>query len=503
MSPVLQGGAPERLRRAIVCRLGLQFEDAKLELLEGVATERLAALGRPPVERWLGRVEAGDQEELDFLAERLTVGETYFFRNGNDLRAFVEVVIPARLAARGGERRLRFLSAGCSSGEEPYTLAMLLGDVPRLAGWDVGVRGVDVNPAALARARTGRYSAWSLRQTEPDARDRYFEGGGREFAVRPAARAMVSFEQRNLVEDDPALWVRGAYDAIFCRNVTMYFAPEVSRRVVDRIAASLAPGGFLFLGHAETLRGVSGRFHLRHSHDTFYYQLRGEAEDGALEPRPALQAGAAAAPPPGPGWPEVIHAASARVAALTGGAAAALLHAAWTPVPPGGPLQLSRALDLARQERYGDALALLAARPVETETDPDALLLRAVVLASSGDPAGAEVACARVLAVDELSAEAHYVMALCREHARDAEGARNQDHYALYLDPTFAMPRLHLGLMAQRAGDREAARGELARALALLAGEDASRVLLLGGGFSRDTLMELCRTELRAAGGTA
>ncbi|GEJ55406.1 CheR family methyltransferase [Anaeromyxobacter diazotrophicus] len=499
----LRGDELERLRVAVAARLGLHFDDTKLDDLDAVAAKRLGALRHVPAGVWLGRVEAGDPEELAFLAERLTVGETYFFRNGNDLRAFAEVVVPARLAARDGERRLRFLSAGCSSGEEPYTLAMLLQDAPGLAGWDVSVRGVDVNPAALERARAGRYGEWSLRQTSAEARARFFEGTDREFTVRPAVRAMVSFDQRNLVAEDPALWTPGAYDAIFCRNVTMYFAPEVSRRVVDRIAASLAPGGFLFLGHAETLRGVSGRFHLRHSHDTFYYQLRGAGEDavsGAVAPRRAPAAAPPlAAAPADPGWPEAIRAASARVAAITGGASAPG-HSA-TPPPPGGPLQLAAALDLARQERYADALALLAARPLEAETDPDALLLRAVVLASSGDPAGAEAACARVLALDELSAEAHYVMALCREHARDAEGARNQDHYALYLDPTFALPRLHLGLMAQRAGEREKARGELSRALALLAGEDASRVLLLGGGFSRDALAELCRAELRAAGG--
>jgi chemotaxis protein methyltransferase CheR len=505
----LRGDELERLRLAVARRLGLQLEDAQLEQLERTAAERLSQRGSPVVEAWLTRVEAGDVDEVAFLAERLTVGETYFFRNANDLRAFVEAVLPSRMAARHGERRLRLLSAGCSSGEEPYTLAMLVQDFPALTGWDVAVRGVDVNPAALAKARSARYPPWSLRQTAPEARDRFFEVSGREFVVGPAVRAMVTFDRRNLVEDDPALWVRGEYDAVFCRNVTMYFAPEVSRRVVDRVASSLAPGGFLFLGHAETLRGVSSRFHLRHSHGTFYYQLREGAEE-ADDARSHLPASADARRPApvaaglprfDAGWSDAIHAATQRVAALTDAPSGG------PPPEPaaagGGALQLAQALDLARQERYADALALLAVRPVAAERDPDALLLRAVVLASSGQPEQAEACCARVLALDELSAEAHYVMALCREHAGDGEGARNQDQYALYLDPTFAMPRLHLGLMAQRAGDREAARNELARALALLAGEDASRVLLLGGGFSRDALVELCRAELRAAGGAA
>ncbi len=133
----------------------------------------------------------------------------------------------------------------------------------------------------------------------------------------------------------------------------------------------------------------------------------------------------------------------------------------------------------------------------------DALLLRAVLLTISGDPREAERVCARLFALDELNAEAHYVMALCREHARDLAGAADHDHYALYLDPTFAMPRLHLGLMASRARQPEVARRELARALALLAGEDVSRLLLLGGGFRREALAALCASELRACGGEA
>jgi chemotaxis protein methyltransferase CheR len=155
-----------------------------------------------------------------------------------------------------------------------------------------------------------------------------------------------------------------------------------------------------------------------------------------------------------------------------------------------------------KQERFTAALAALGTGPLEDETDTDVLILRAVLLVSSGDSARAEEVCERVLALDELNAEAHYVKALCREHAGDLGSAASQDHYALYLDATFAMPRLHLGLMARRAGDLDAARRELSRAVALLAAEDGPRLLMLGGGFGREALVELARAELRACGGT-
>jgi chemotaxis protein methyltransferase CheR len=126
-----------------------------------------------------------------------------------------------------------------------------------------------------------------------------------------------------------------------------------------------------------------------------------------------------------------------------------------------------------------------------------------VLLTITGDPRQAERVCARLLEVDELSAEAHYVMALCREHAGDVAAAATHDQYALYLDPGFAMPRLHLGQLAMRAGERDVARREFARAVVLLAAEDGARILLLGGGFTRESLTDLCRTGLVACGGAA
>ncbi len=493
----------ERFRHIITARLGLRLDDDKLPLLTTVLSERVAALGNDAASYLLAIGSPHERDELRVLAERLTIGETYFFRNANDLQAFLAVVVPERFRQRGADRRLRILSIGCSSGEEPYTLSMLLRDLPEVAAWDVDIRGVDVNPAAISRASRGRYTAWALRQTPPEMRSRFFRAEHGGFRVADDVRERVSFEERNVIEDDAAFWTPDTYDVVFCRNILMYFVPEVTRDVVARIEATLAPGGFLFLGHAETLRGVSSAFHLLHSHGTFYYQLK-EGGAPALDPVRTSWTVPAAQEPQDVTWIEAVRQASERVAALT---AAASSPAPPVAIAPGASLapvidapwaRVTRALDLLRHERHADALdALGGATPDE---DTDALLLRAVLLTSSGDVGASEQVCARLLQKDELNAEAHYVMALCREHAGDRVGAANHDHYALYLDEGFAMPRLHLGLLAKRSGDLPAARKELARALVLLAAEEASRILLLGGGFSRDALVDLCRAELRACG---
>jgi chemotaxis protein methyltransferase CheR len=156
-----------------------------------------------------------------------------------------------------------------------------------------------------------------------------------------------------------------------------------------------------------------------------------------------------------------------------------------------------------RKERFAEAMELLRALPVESKADPDSQLLVAILLTNGGDLPEAEKVCLHVLKIDELNAGAHYLMALCREHAGDREAAVEHDQAATYLDSAFAMPHLHLGLVAKRSADAETARRELGRALPLLDREDASRILLFGGGFTRKALVEFCRAELRACGGTS
>ena len=490
----------ERFRTAIVQQIGLQFDDAKLDFLGTVLQGRLDKLGQTS-EFYLRDMERRRANgEIKALARELTVGETYFFRNIEQFRALAEVVLPQRLAVDRTSRTLRLLSAGCASGEEPYTLAMVARETIVDPSWETVIRAVDLNPAALERARQARYAPWSLRETPADVQQRWFHSEGRDTRLDESIRAAVRFEQANLASDDPELWLPYAYDVIFCRNVLMYFSPEQMRTVIARIAHSLAPGGFLFLGHAETLRGVSDRFHLCHTHETFYYQLKDGSEPARVWSAAPVSHGeraAFAAAAHNDNWFDTIRQASERVAALVPVPAPANdsigtpAPAAWDPAP---------ALDLLRQERFAEALDHVRAGPAAA-SDPDVLLLEATLLAHSGGIAAAELACERLLRTDEFNAGAHYVLALCREQSGQHEVAAEHYRVAAYLDPEFAMPRLHLGLMARRSGDREAARRELAQALLLLERENASRLLLFGGGFGREALIALCRSALKECGG--
>jgi chemotaxis protein methyltransferase CheR len=481
----------DRFRAVIAARIGLQFDDAKLGFLGEVLQRRLDHLGRSS-EVYLDDAEHRlSASEISALASELTVCETYFFRNGEQFRALAEVALPERMRAHGTHGTLRLLSAGCASGEEAYSIAILARETIADPTWEILVRAVDINPIALAKAAAARYSPWALRDTPLGQQRKWFRPDGREMRLDETVRHAVRIDAGNLVRDDPDLWRPHGYDVIFCRNVLMYFAPEQMRLVIKRIARSLMPGGFLFLGHAETLRGVSDAFHLCHSHGAFYYQRKEHADSPGL---PVAGFERSVELPQAPiasfdeTWVEAIQSATERVAALvplapTGSAPRAKI--AWDTAP---------ALDLLRKERFTDALENLRGRPRESEHDPDTLLLEAVLLVQSGQLAAAEAACQRLIMIDELNAGAHYLLALCREHAGDRDGAGDYDRIAVYLDPAFAMPRLHLGFLARRAGDTETAQRELVHAVILLKREETSRIVLFGGGFSRKALIALCES---------
>jgi len=488
----------ERFRDAIVAQIGLQFADSKSAFLEAVLHRRLSRLTCPAAS-YLERLEfAPRQSELAALARELTVGETYFFRHNDQFRALAEAALPERLRARAASSTLRLLSAGCASGEEAYSLAIVAREVVADPAWNVDIRAVDLNPAVLEKAARGRYSPWALREAPPEIRQRWFRTEGRDLVLDETVRGVVQFSEANLAGDDPALWQPASYDVIFCRNVLMYFAPEQMRAAIARIATALAPGGYLFLGHAETLRGISDEFHLCHTHDTFYYQRKA---NGAPVPPPILLRAAAPVVPPPPfapatAWVDAIRQASERVAVLT---------AAKSPVDRAPDArrvwQLAPVFEFLRHDRFGEALDYVRSGPPESESDPDVLLVKAVLLAQGGQSAAAEDACQRLLLRDELNAGAHYVLALCRELAGDRARAIEHNRVACHLDPAFAMPRLHCGLMARAAGDRDTARRELAQALLLLKREDVSRLLLFGGGFTRDALIALCQSAVADCGG--
>jgi chemotaxis protein methyltransferase CheR len=264
-----------RFAELIEKRLGLQFDSSALKELRVILSQRMRALCCPGVDAYLRRLEAAGTmpAELRELAARLTIGETYFFRLPEQIAVYSQVALP-QLARTQPFRHLRILSAGCATGEEPYTLAMTLLERGSMAPVQVSILGLDLDPESIDKARRGDYSAWAMRATPPDCLHRYFRRERNRFVLDDDVRAMVRFEERNLALEDHGFWQPRSFDIIFCRNVAMYLSPRVLGEVIARFARVLAPDGFLFLGHAEPLRGISQLFDVQHVLGTFYYVLR-------------------------------------------------------------------------------------------------------------------------------------------------------------------------------------------------------------------------------------
>ena len=260
---------------------GLAFDDTRRESLAYSVNERMRASGCVSVADYLRLLaDPSGASERQALLDEVTIPETHFFRNPPQIRALRQHVLPELMRQAAAGRKLRIWSAGCSTGEEPYTIAMLVRElIPANAGWDVKIVATDISTRALDAAQAGRYRERSFVMTDPIDRQRFFvlDAESRSYVIRPEVRDLVEFRHHNLVADPPP-FEPGAADLVLCRNVTIYFDRDTTKRLMTRMHSTLREGGYLFLGHAETLWQISTDFSLVSLGDAFLY--RRQAEDG-------------------------------------------------------------------------------------------------------------------------------------------------------------------------------------------------------------------------------
>ena len=242
-----------RLLDEVDRQFGIRGSDYGAARLDDAVGAILPHSGCATVEGLLASFSRSDAPKwLYDLVEHLTVGETYFLRDPAQIAALRETILPEILLRRGAEQRIRIWSAGCSTGEEPYTLAILLLEKHLTAAWDVQLVGTDVNRESLRVAREGRYPAWSFRATPDYVRDRYFEPAGNGWRLSEPIRRMARFAWMNLGAEAmvPPL---ADLDLVMCRNVTIYFDEAATQRLYQMLIRSLAPGGWLMLAPSDPL----------------------------------------------------------------------------------------------------------------------------------------------------------------------------------------------------------------------------------------------------------
>jgi chemotaxis protein methyltransferase CheR len=272
------------LRDLISGYCGLYFEESSVYFLERRLQNRLEEKQLTSFLDYYYLLLYGQEkeEELGKVVDVLTTNETYFFREANQLKTFSEEIIPEICEKKKERRTLRIWSAGCSTGEEPYTLAMMALEHRELQGWNIEIFASDISQRVLQTARKGVYGKSSFRSMDQYYEGRYFhQVDSSRSRIDDSVKKLVSFGHLNLLQ--PEQWtILAHFDIIFCRNVMIYFNPESKKKMVKNFHKKLEDGGFLLLGHAESLMNISTSFSLRHFRHDMVYQKPNAVAPGIL-----------------------------------------------------------------------------------------------------------------------------------------------------------------------------------------------------------------------------
>lgn len=418
--------------------VGLRFDGARASHLLAVLR---ASMDEAPVEgakEYVAHLRA-DREAFDALVERLTVAETYFFRHPEQLAVLAERILPQIAARRLPGAPLRLWSAGCASGEEPYSLAMILEDV---GVEDATILATDVSPAQLRCAKTATYRRWSLRGATGQLHR--FERVGDRYRVPDHVSARVELRLLNLLADAYPTGV----DVILCRNVLLYFSDEQVRRVAGRMAQVLSPGGWLITAPTDPDLDFQGALEPVPTSGGMVYHRPAETGSGATEPRPSRR------PPPAPARHRLRAAAARRPAA-----------------PPAERPPSAHPVEALQAMEAGDYAAAAAAAQSAVRNGGDLPAMRAVwarALGNSGSVDDARRVAAEAVEVFPTEPELRYLHAELLLEAGHAHAAVIEASAAVYLDPDLAVAHLVLGRAHMKRGHSELARRSFRTAATLL-----------------------------------
>jgi chemotaxis protein methyltransferase CheR len=406
--------------------------------------------------------------QLHALVSHLTVGETYFFRERKAFDAMRGRILPELLRRRRGrEQRLRLWSAACSTGEEAYSLAILVQELlPDWQDWDVTILATDINERSLQKAVAGVYGEWSFRESPSEFKERYFtRTSDRRFAIAPEIRQCVQFVHMNLAQDgffSPTINT-GSMDVIFCRNVLIYFTAAHARTLVENLRGSLVEEGWLVVSPSECSQALFSKFVAVNFPGSILYRKGNPEEVRSLNWAPQSFDSAESAA-------MVFTAPEPSIAALTN-----------APAP---------------EIRPAAAAQVLAP---ETES-PQSISLQARTLANQGRHADALVWCERWIAANKIDTAAHYVHATVLQEMGEREPARRSLQRAVYLEPNFALAHFLLGNFAVADARPEEAHRHFTNALRALRDCPPAALLPESDGLTAGRLMEIITTLLAQPG---
>ncbi len=454
---------PEELRNKfknyISGRCGLYFKDHDLKNLENAVSQRVKTCGLGSASAYYTYLTSSVKKEIEFreLLNLLTVNHTYFFRNKPQLKALKEKILPEIIKAKkknlNDKASLRIWSAGCSTGEEPYTLAILIREVIKdLDNWDIEIYATDASTEALQRAKEGLYKENSIKHMSKEYRTKYFKEienpeqnhhYAMQYALHKSIKQMVLFDYLNLIEDNFP-W---GFDIIFCRNVIIYFELKTTIKVMNKLHSCLADNGYLFVGYSESLQFISDKFKMNFWQDSIFYRKAPKASVSQVEiPKPSSS-----------------EVKTVEVKKIMG--------------------EISKAKLMAEEKAEAHAKDKKAIEPY---------YLAAKNYMDQGNFTKAKEELKFVLKLDSLFAPAHYLFGAIYMEEDKLEQAKKSIKQTLYLDKNFTPAYYYLAAIYSKEGRTRDAVRQYRNTVELLSKEPPDRIIAYCGGFNAATLISVC-----------
>lgn len=478
----------QRLSEYLTARVGLQFLKRNRQELHQKMAAAMKDFGFDDVEafiEWLLSLSL-TQQQIEILAAHLTVGETYFFREKEAFDVLERSILPDLIdARRKTENRLRFWSAGCSTGEEPYSIAILLEKlIPDLQDWNVTILATDINTGVLRKAKEGIYSDWSFRDMPPFFKDKYFERvKGDRYLLLPRIRERVTFAYLNLSEDHyPSLQSNtNAMDVIFCRNVLMYFAPGQVARAAERFYRSLLEGGWLIVSPVETSHIIYSQFAAVHFQDSTLYKKDATKTMTDKKVVKLLEQ---------EGMPHPLPPIKAKQRKVERPSRVATSNVSGKP-EKSGMTPLEEATILYRKGFYREAEDRLRELIAKNGKSQETIVLFAKVLANQGRLEEAFRWCEKAVHADKCNPHLHYLLATILEEQNEVEQAKASLKKTLYLDRNYLMAHFTLANLFLRSGKVVKARNHFDNIADILTSYKVQDILPESGGITAGRMSEI------------
>jgi chemotaxis protein methyltransferase CheR len=468
-----------QLSKLVAARTALHFPRERWSVLERMASSAAEEFGFTDNEAFIQWITSSSLtgEQIEILASHLTISETYFWRESQTFDALQEQILPELVRLREkGERRLRIWSAGCATGEEPYSIAIALRRAIAVQeDWRISILATDINPRILAKAMAGVYGKWSFRNAPAWLKKEYFhpqEDGMLE--ILPEIRKMVTFEYLNLAEDiyPSTLNNTNAMDIIFCRNVLMYFAPERGGQVVENLYHCLVDGGWLIVGASELSQQM-------------FPQFTPVNFPGAISYRKVRQGSRPYIGPP-PEFAFVVNQVSPGTLCTE--------KEMMPEVRSVGPQQ---AVDPIVFERYKRKQDEEVDEKIEDEETHQAVALSVRTLADRGELDEALALCEKAIAENKLDSGMHYLRAIILQEQNSEAEAIASIKRAIYLNPDFVLANFVLGNLLVRRGNRRGGKRYFENVLALLSKFGREEILPESDGLTAGRLREIVYATMK------